>query len=162
ETGGSLIIGTDANITGNIYVNRGASLTIEPNCTIKGNIYCAGVLTIEGSFKLDALDTNPDNIELGMVSTNSKYGNATGIFIYNDATIGVGTLNVPNDGSTVVITNTAGFETGKIHSFVPYPEYATNLFGAAGTYDERSHVCTQFVMEQLVWQERPGSTTEEW
>ncbi|MDR1088184.1 MAG: polymer-forming cytoskeletal protein [Coriobacteriales bacterium] len=160
ETGGSLIIEAGADITGNIYVNRGATLTIAGNCTIKGNIYCAGTLNLNSNFTLNALDDNPDNIELGM-TTDSPYGNAAGIFIYNDTSIGVGSLNVPDKGVGITISHTTGFETGKVHSFVPYPDYNAALFGDPSTYNAKSHLCTQFEVNQYVWAERPGSTTEE-
>lgn len=151
EPGGSVVIEAGCDITGNIYVSSGATLTIQGEATIRGNIFCAGILNINGSFVLNNFDEHPDNIALGHVTYQNN--NAAGIFIYNDTNIGVGTLNI--SGNPVILSN-YGTPPNGIHTFVPAPGYPSSLFCDHANAD--THVCGQWESNAYVWTQRPGST----
>jgi len=154
ESAGALVIEEGANVTGNIYVSSGATLTIAGNATIRGNIFCSGTLNINSNFTLNNLDTNQDNIEMDYVTTMNN--NATGIFIYNDTSIGVGALNlgIPNP----IISSNAGTPTNRIHTFLPYPDYPSGLFCSHQDPNSPSHLCLEWSSGDYAWAPRIGST----
>jgi hypothetical protein len=148
EAGGKLIVNTGADITGNIYVANGATLTINGG-TITGNIFCSGTLNIAGSFTLNALDSNPDNIALGYLS-NVDGENLAGIYLYNNAQTGVGTLNISGNP---LILGTAN----KIHNFLPNDisePLADNIFcqGTGATERGDYNFCRHWGGELWTWQ----------
>lgn len=156
EPGGSLVIEGNTQITGNIYVSNGATLTINGNAQITGNIFCSGTLNINSSFELYALNNNQDNIDLGYISTNAEHGNCTGIFIYNDTTIGVGTLNIAS-GCSVLSPTGPPNQSNLIHTFIPYPDYPSSLFCNHKDPDSNTNLCAEWDTGSKVWAEVPGS-----
>ncbi|MDR0350744.1 MAG: hypothetical protein LBH64_04245, partial [Coriobacteriales bacterium] len=166
EGGGSLTIKTGAIVVGNIYVQAGASLTIE-SARIDGNIYCAGTLTLAGDLVLNEL-RNADNLNLGFYNQTPAGYNLSGIYIFNDTTSGVGSLILDTSGSVPRIH--AESNGGKIHSFVPYNN---SELGASGITDAQANqlFCakrdlvnnrsTEFRRDYFLWQVVPSSTREE-
>jgi len=140
EPGGSLIIDSGAVVTANIYVNSGADLTINGGATITGNIYCSGLLKVNGSFTNNQLN-NMDNNSLGYVASKS------GIFIFNDAKIGVGELVI--NGNHTVSGN-----SGKIHCFKPLEgislQIAGNMF--CNDHDKNNTQCLHWSLQSWTWQ----------
>ncbi|MDR2672625.1 MAG: hypothetical protein LBC35_04955 [Coriobacteriales bacterium] len=119
EPGGSLILDGCVIKDGNIYVANGASLTISANSPSKiyGNIFCAGELTLQGDLTTYSAHGVAANVEHDYV------GEKSGIFIYNDIRTGVGSLTVANNAKVIP---GAGNQSGRIHSFVPYPEFTSS------------------------------------
>jgi len=153
EPGGILVLEDNANITGNIYIASGAELIINGQVTITGNIFCSGTLTINSRFTLNALNSQA-NMEMGYWQFSER-GNTAGIFIYNDVTMGVGTLIINDTNPTsITISGTAN----RIHSFRQYPALRGDFFcNHAIALD---HMCLAWSEETRVWVAVPGSTRE--
>jgi hypothetical protein len=146
EAGGKLIINAGADITGNIYVANGATLTINGG-RINGNIYCSGNLVLGGSFELNYFD-NDANVVLGYIH-NATDGNLTGIFIYNDTQTGVGSL------STTAMVSISG-NANKIHTFLPINNNDLSLSNPNSIFcDEHNattNLCEHWGTELWTWQ----------
>jgi hypothetical protein len=164
ESGGELVINSGANITSNIYVQNGATLTINGG-TITGNIYCSGTLNLNGSFTQNHLDTNQDNIDLGYISTADLKGtpaNLSGTYIFAGATT-FGTLNIATSPSIPEISG----DGGKIHTFVTptlMPDTTLNTGQASGLFaagsDTNSHISKEFETGYYAWAVVPSSNKE--
>jgi hypothetical protein len=164
ESGGELVINSGANITSNIYVQNGASLTINGG-TITGNIYCSGALIINGSFTQNHLDSNADNIELGYLSTADIKGeqvNLSGIYIYSGDS-NAGALTITSTPSVPQISGNGG----KIHTFVTptmTPAVTLSESQSNGLFtsmsDPNSHITKEFETGYFAWMTKQGSNRE--
>jgi hypothetical protein len=149
EPGGNLVIEPGAVITGNIYASAGSNITINGG-SVTGNIYCSGNMTINGNFTLNQLN-NADNVTLGYT------GELSGIFIYNDTNIGVGTLTMD---TVPVITG----DSGNIHTFVPYDTGISDAQADAifcDNHNEDTNACEHWLSEDYAWQPQIASTVRE-
>jgi hypothetical protein len=150
-SGGEFIVGPNSQITGDIHVSGGGTLTIGTGSAITGDVYCAGALNVEGDFTLNCRTPAKDNVEtLHIDESVMKDGRYPyhGIFIYDDQSIGTGTLNIT--GTPEIAGN-----SGKIHAFSGYAGISHAL-GNATFCDDRTgnNICTHWTSTSNAWQRR--------
>jgi hypothetical protein len=158
EAGGTLTVGA-STIVGNIQIRNGGKVTIGAGAVITGDVYCAGELAITGNITINATDASavdfPDtDIDESLpVGGPYKYH---GIFIYDDSSVGTGTLTFPGAPTNAPVYAIEG-NSGKIHTFVGYPDIDHDKAGNTFCNDcSENNVCLHWTTSSDVWQAQSG------
>jgi hypothetical protein len=152
EEGGTLTIGA-STIVGDIQIRKDGKVTIGADANITGDVRCAGELEIKGDITLNATVPAADNSSTKDINESLPDGKGNyiyhGIFIYDDPSVGTGTLKLT--GIPKITGN-----SGKIHSFVSYPDIANNE-NKTFCYDHsENNVCRHWTSDAEIWQVQNG------
>jgi type II secretory pathway pseudopilin PulG len=176
-SGGSLTIGEYAKTIGNIYVSAGGRLNIEKNCTITGDVFCAGTLDVTrvGAGNSFTLNYNKDPAYQDLIGPADNPATKSinesveenhsgdkyvyhGIFLYDNPTRGTATLDTGSSSSLPTIGGTSG----RVHSFTSENGYNDGVGGSEGVFfcysnhhdttdGTGTHICQHWEHEVKSW-----------
>jgi len=144
ESGAKVIFEGGASFTGETHIKNGSAMSIGAGTVITGDVFCAGDLTVLGSFTLNHPAVMTDD---PATSGNEALPEFHGIFVYNDAVAGVGKLTLPVAAPLIAGTS------GKIHTFGTYPQItgapADNAF--CNAHHATTNTCMHWGKESGAW-----------
>jgi cytoskeletal protein CcmA (bactofilin family) len=163
EAGGTLTVGA-STIVGNIQVRNGGKVTIGAGAVITGDVYCAGDLAITGKITINATEASAVDFSDTDIDESLPVGGPYkyhGIFIYDDPSVGTGTLTFPGAPTSAPVYTIEG-NSGKIHTFVGYPDIDHDKAGNTFCNDcSDTNVCMHWTTSSDVWQAQSGEIPNE-